>query len=67
MSRAERLYHRTVTGLLLLILLLPLAATLIYALATQWGATILPDGFTLKWLAALWSDPRFCRRCGTRC
>lgn len=33
MSRAERLYHRTVTGLLLLILLLPLAATLIYALA----------------------------------
>ena len=35
MSRAERLYHRTVTGLLLLILLLPLAATLIYALATQ--------------------------------
>ena len=46
MSRAERLYHRTVTGLLLLILLLPLAATLIYALATQWGATILPDGFT---------------------
>ncbi|RTF89787.1 DUF969 family protein [Serratia marcescens] len=42
-----------------LILLLPLAATLIYALATQWGATILPDGFTLKWLTALWSDPRF--------
>ncbi len=40
MSRVERLYHRTVTGLLLLILLLPLAATLIYALATQWGATI---------------------------
>ena len=59
MSRVERLYHRTVTGLLLLILLLPLAATLVYALATQWGATILPDGFTLKWLTALWSDPRF--------
>ena len=30
MSRVERLYHRTVTGLLLLILLLPLAATLGY-------------------------------------
>lgn len=46
MSRAERLYHRTVTGLLLLILLLPLAATLIYALATQWAPpfcrTVLP-------------------------
>ena len=59
MSRFETGYHRVVSGLLLLILLLPLAATLIYALATQWGATILPDGFTLKWLVALWSDPRF--------
>ena len=48
MSRFETGYHRVVSGLLLLILLLPLAATLIYALATQWGATILPDGFTLK-------------------
>lgn len=59
MLRVEMLYHRVVVALLFVILVLPLAATLIYALATQWGATILPDGFTLKWLVALWSDPRF--------
>jgi putative spermidine/putrescine transport system permease protein len=59
MSRAETLYHRVVVWLLFLILALPLAATLIYALATEWGATILPDGFTLKWMVELWSDPRF--------
>ncbi|WP_114192434.1 ABC transporter permease [Edaphovirga cremea] len=59
MSRAETLYHRVVVWLLFLILALPLAATLIYALATEWGATILPNGFTLKWMVELWSDPRF--------
>lgn len=59
MRRFETVYHRVVVTLLFLILLLPLAATLVYALATQWGATILPQGFTLKWLVALWSDPRF--------
>ncbi|WP_411705233.1 ABC transporter permease [Edaphovirga cremea] len=59
MSHAETLYHRVVVWLLFLILALPLAATLIYALATEWGATILPNGFTLKWMVELWSDPRF--------
>ncbi|TCV92509.1 ABC transporter permease [Biostraticola tofi] len=59
MLRVERIYHRSVVTLLLLILLLPLAATLVYALSSQWGATILPQGFTLKWLLQLWQDPRF--------
>lgn len=59
MSRSEYIYHRVVIWLVLLILALPLVATLLYALATQWGATILPDGFTLKWMIQLWSDPRF--------
>lgn len=59
MTRAETLYHRVVVWLLFVTLLLPLAATLVYALATEWGATILPEGFTLKWMIALWSDPRF--------
>ncbi|OYT94434.1 MAG: ABC transporter permease, partial [Pseudomonas sp. PGPPP3] len=63
MSRAEltatSLYHRTVVWLLLLILLLPLAGTLLYSLSTSWSATILPDGLTFKWYLALWSDERF--------
>lgn len=38
---------------------LPLLATLLYAVSTQWGATILPDGLTFAWLERLWSTPRF--------
>ncbi|MCX8958824.1 ABC transporter permease [Erwinia psidii] len=59
MSRSEYIYHRVIVWLVLLILALPLVATLLYALATQWGASILPDGFTLKWMVQLWCDPRF--------
>ena len=32
---------------------------MLYAFATEWGATILPDGLTVKWFAQLLSDPRF--------
>ena len=59
MSRSEAIYHRVVIWVLLIVLMLPLLATLVYALVLEWGATILPSGFTLKWLVALWSDPRF--------
>jgi len=58
-NRSVSLYHRLVVWLLFLILLLPLAATLLYSLATQWSATLLPSGLTLKWYVALWSDSRF--------
>ena len=58
-SAPASLYHRLVVWLLFLILLLPLAATLLYSLATSWSATILPSGLTLKWYLALWSDARF--------
>ncbi|WP_430309532.1 ABC transporter permease [Pseudomonas sp. PONIH3] len=53
------LYHRAVVYLLFLILLLPLAGTLLYSLATSWSATLLPSGLTIKWYVALWSEPRF--------
>ena len=59
MSRSEAIYHRVVIWVLLIVLMLPLLATLVYALVLEWGATILPSGFTLKWLVELWSDPRF--------
>jgi len=59
MSRSETIYHRVMVWLVFLILALPLLVTLLYALASEWGATILPDGFTLKWMMQLWSDPRF--------
>lgn len=59
MNRYEHLYHRAVVWILLLILLMPLLATLIYALASEWGVSILPTGFTSKWFLSLWSDDRF--------
>ncbi len=59
MSRIETLYHRGVVTVMLVILLSPLVATLIYAFSSQWGSTILPEGLTLKWMTELWLDPRF--------
>ena len=68
MSRADApaasLYHRVVVWLLFLILLLPLAGTLLYSLATSWSATILPDGLTFKWYLELWGEPRFLKAFG---
>ena len=48
----------TVAGLVLL-LATPIVITLIYSLSAQWGAHILPSGFTLDWYLSLWSDSRF--------
>ncbi|MCX7133643.1 ABC transporter permease subunit [Aeromonas sp.] len=52
-------WPRWVLGALVTTLLLPLLATLLYSLSTRWGATLLPDGFTLEWYLQLWGDPRF--------
>lgn len=59
MSQAEKLYHRVVCGVLLVILALPLLATLLYALSREWSDTIMPQGLTLSWFIELWQDPRF--------
>ena len=56
---AGRLWHGFVIGFVVLVLGLPIAATVLYAFASSWGATILPDGLTLKWFARLLSDTRF--------
>lgn len=68
MSRAELdapgLYHKTVVWVLFLILLLPLAGTLLYSFATSWSASILPSGLTFKWYLQLWGDPRFLQAFG---
>lgn len=52
-------YHGSVIGLVVLILALPIVATVLYAFSTHWGPTILPDGLTLKWVSQLVHDPRF--------
>lgn len=56
---AMALWHTAVIVAVVLLLALPIAATVLYAFSSQWGATILPDGLTLKWFAQLLSDTRF--------
>lgn len=45
-------------------LLLPVLATMLYAFATKWNKTILPEGLTLKWLATLFRDTDFIQAFG---
>ncbi|EKO3957830.1 ABC transporter permease [Vibrio fluvialis] len=53
------LYHKTVVYGIVGIMLVPIIATLVYSLSSRWGATILPDGFTVDWYLKLLSDTRF--------
>ncbi|WP_172559137.1 ABC transporter permease [Vibrio fluvialis] len=53
------LYHKTVVYGVVGIMLVPIIATLVYSLSSRWGATILPDGFTIDWYLKLLSDARF--------
>ncbi|WP_084488106.1 ABC transporter permease [Cobetia crustatorum] len=51
--------YTLVVGSVFTLLALPLVATLFYALATRWGASLTPDGLTIKWFIELWATPRF--------
>lgn len=53
------LYHRSVVTGLVVLLGIPVLATLLYSLSRHWGATILPEGLTLDWYLRLWQDGRF--------
>lgn len=45
-------------------LLLPVLATMLYAFATKWNKTILPEGLTLKWFSTLFQDTDFIQAFG---
>ena len=63
-TRSGAWYHRIVVYLLFLILLLPLAGTLLYSLATSWSASLLPSGLTLKWYRS--EERRVGKECRSR-
>ncbi len=56
---SHRWPHFLVLSIIAVFLALPVLATALYAIALDWGATILPKGWTLTWLSDLWSDKRF--------
>lgn len=45
-------------------LILPVLATMLYAFASKWNSTILPEGFTLKWFSTLFQDSDFIQAFG---
>ncbi|MEB3102187.1 ABC transporter permease [Ferviditalea candida] len=51
--------HPLLMVLLMIYLLSPLAATLLYSLAGEWQTTVLPEYWTLHWFADMLQDPRF--------
>lgn len=51
--------HRTLVGLMILYLLLPLAATCLYAFAGEWSHTLLPESWTLNWFRQMALDAGF--------
>jgi putative spermidine/putrescine transport system permease protein len=54
-----RLAARLFLGGFVLFLALPLAATCLFALATTWTTTVLPEGLTLEWVRRTAAEPRF--------
>lgn len=51
--------HRSLMLLLMVYLMLPLLATIIYAFAKEWQTTILPESWTLEWFGEMFHDLRF--------
>lgn len=58
------LFHKTVVFSIVTVMIIPIVATLLYSISSRWGATILPDGFTLDWYVQLLTDPRFVQAFG---
>jgi putative spermidine/putrescine transport system permease protein len=53
------LYHKAIVYSTIAVLVIPILATFLYSISSNWGATILPSGFTFDWYSQLWQDPRF--------
>ncbi|WP_054955188.1 ABC transporter permease [Paenibacillus dakarensis] len=58
-KQGGRVWHLTVTTLVLIFLLLPLLVTILFSISTVWENSILPKGITFKWYIELLSDERF--------
>lgn len=59
MKNPNILLHKILVYSVLMIMLIPLLATLLYSFSGRWGATLLPDSLTIKWYMTLFSDQRF--------
>ncbi len=55
----KKALHRFAIALMFLYLFMPLIATFLYSIATDWYDTVLPKGLTLSWYVKLFQDVRF--------
>lgn len=60
----KRIFANLLLLFVVLYLLLPIAATALYAFASEWNRTILPEGLTLQWMKELLQDPAFMQAFG---
>jgi putative spermidine/putrescine transport system permease protein len=58
-KRPGRLWHLFVVTALFAFLVIPLLVTFLFSISTDWQNTVLPEGITFNWYAALFSDERF--------
>lgn len=54
-----RLFSKLVIGIVMLYLIIPLMATLLYSVANEWQNTVLPESWSLHWFKDLLTDQRF--------
>ena len=59
MHARTRSVHYAYLAVLMLIMLVPVIATFMYALSSNWSRTILPEIWTTQWLIDTWTNPRF--------
>jgi putative spermidine/putrescine transport system permease protein len=58
-SAGSRIWHRFVVVVILGFLLMPLLATFLFSISTEWQNTVLPEGYTLAPYVDLFTDERF--------
>lgn len=58
-GKSAIVWHSLVTAVFLLFLFLPLAATLLFSISTEWQSTVLPRGLTGEWYPELFTSERF--------
>jgi putative spermidine/putrescine transport system permease protein len=58
-SKKEKIAARFIMTVLIIYLIAPIIATIIYSFSTVWVKTILPEGITIKWYLQLVSNSDF--------
>ncbi len=61
---ASRMWHVLVAVVFLFFLFLPLAATLLFSVSTEWQNSVLPRGWTGQWYPNLFMEERFLNALG---